>query len=67
MSKYKEYIVYNVKNDDVLAIGDAEECARQLGYKNKEVFYTKYGQQKLRIARGKNIKVMIYEIEEEDE
>ena len=34
------YMVYRAKDDSIAAVGSAEECTKQLGYKNVHSFYS---------------------------
>ena len=36
----KFYMVYLAKDDSIVATGSAEECAKQMGYKNVHSFYS---------------------------
>ena len=65
--KIKEYIVYDNRTDNVLAVGTARECTKQLGYKTTDVFYTLICRQRERakgIIRG-NRYMSVYEIEDD--
>ena len=61
----KQYIVYDNRNDNVLAVGTARECTKSLGYSSTDCFYSQISSQKNRhnpkyAKRNKHID--IYEI-----
>ena len=59
-AKPKFYMVYLAKNDSIVAVGTAEECAKQLGLRSVKVFYDIVG----KTRKGK---LSRYEIVIEDE
>lgn len=69
MKKAKEYIIYDDRTDDVLAIGTAKECNMRMGWKDPNQFYKQLNNQKKRekgIWLG-NRNISIYEIEDDED
>lgn len=60
----KIYTVYLTKNDEIVASGTAEECAKQMGM-SKSVFRTTVSRAKT--AKRKKYEVYVYKGEEETE
>lgn len=52
---YKTYTVWNAKTDELIVCGSAEDCAKRLGFSNRNIFYTTF----IRARRGKNKKYII--------
>lgn len=62
--KMKEYIVYDNRNDNMLALGTAMECSKALGYASKDVFHSQICSQRNRGKKGypkRNKNIDIYE------
>ena len=53
----KFYMVYLAKDDSIVATGSAEECAKQMGYKNTHSFYCFV--QHVRAGRRKTHEIII--------
>ncbi len=65
--KTKEYICYDNRTDEILAMGTARECAKQLGM-NVSSFHSQKTAFKNRNIPGKarrNVHLDIYEVEDE--
>lgn len=66
----KEYIVYDNRTDEVLALGTAKECTKQLGYSGVDCFYSQLCSQRHRdnpkYTAKRNKHLDIYEIEDEE-
>lgn len=65
-----EYIVHSVKTDEILALGTAKECTKQLGYSSVTCFYSQICSQRNRGRQGypqrnKNIFITLLDKEEE--
>lgn len=58
----KEYAVYSARTDELLALGNAEECVRAMGLANVKSFYSAVS----RAARGTNKKYSIVKLPRED-
>lgn len=63
----KQYIVYDNRTDEVLAIGTARECTKALGYSSVDCFYSQICSQRNRDNPNyakRNIHRDIYEIDD---
>lgn len=56
-AKPKFYMVYLAKDDSIVATGSAEECAKQMGYKNVNCFYSLV--QHIRNGKRKTLEIII--------
>ena len=59
----KHYTIYNKSTDEIIALGTAKECQKQMSLKSKHVFYCIVS----RIYRGKSKKYEIYVSENNNE
>lgn len=60
------YIVHSLKDDKILAVGNAKECTKQLDYANVDSFYSQLCAQRHRgkagyPRRNKNIIITVIE------
>ena len=65
----KEYIVYDNRDDSILAMGTAKECTKALGYKSTDCFYSQICSQKNRDNpkyQKRNKHLDIYEIKDKE-
>lgn len=64
------YIVHDTRTDEILALGTARECTRQLGYKSVDCFYSQICSQRNRSQPGypqRNKNILISKIEKKGE